>query len=39
MPIGVQVAARVGRDDVALAVAAALEAAGGGWWLPGGVPV
>jgi amidase len=37
MPIGVQVAARVGRDDVALAVAAALEAAGGGWWLPAGV--
>jgi amidase len=38
MPIGVQVAARVGRDDVALAVAAALEAAGGGWWRPPGVP-
>lgn len=37
MPIGVQVAARVGRDDVALALAAALEAAGGGWWLPAGV--
>lgn len=37
MPIGVQVAARVGRDDVALAVAVALEAAGGGWWLPAGV--
>lgn len=38
MPIGVQVAARVGRDDVALALAAALEAAGGGWWRPSGVP-
>ena len=38
MPIGVQVAARVGRDDVALALAAALEAAGGGWWRPAGVP-
>lgn len=37
MPIGVQVAARVGRDDVALALAAALEAAGGGGWLPAGV--
>jgi amidase len=37
LPIGVQVAARVGRDDVALALAAALEAAGGGWWLPAGV--
>jgi amidase len=37
MPIGVQVAARVGRDEVALAVAAALEAAGGGWWRPRGV--
>ena len=37
MPIGVQVAARVGHDDVALALAAALEAAGGGWWLPAGV--
>jgi len=38
MPIGVQVAARVGRDDVALALAAVLEAAGGGWWPPTGVP-
>jgi len=37
LPIGVQVASRVGRDDVALALAAALEAAGGGWWLPAGV--
>jgi amidase len=37
LPIGVQVAARVGRDDVALAVAAALERAGGGWWRPAGV--
>jgi amidase len=38
MPIGVQVAARIGRDDVALALAAALEDAGGGWWRPPGVP-
>jgi amidase len=38
MPIGVQVAARVGADGVALAVAAALERAGGGWWRPAGVP-
>jgi amidase len=38
MPIGVQVAARVGRDDVALALAGVLEAALGGWWRPPGVP-
>jgi amidase len=38
MPVGVQVAARVGADGVALAVAAALERAGGGWWRPAGVP-
>jgi amidase len=38
MPIGVQIAAGVGRDHVALALAAALERAGGGWWLPEGVP-
>ncbi len=38
LPIGVQVAARVGADGVALAVAAALERAGGGWWRPAGVP-
>jgi amidase len=38
MPIGVQVAAGVGRDHVALAVARALERAGGGWSLPQGVP-
>jgi amidase len=37
LPIGVQVAARVGDDHVALAVARALERAGGGWWLPPGV--
>jgi amidase len=37
LPIGVQVAARVGDDHVALAVARALERAGGGWWLPQGV--
>lgn len=34
LPIGVQVAARLGRDGVALALAAVLEAAGGGWWPP-----
>lgn len=34
LPIGVQVAARVGRDGVALALASVLEAAGGGWWPP-----
>ncbi len=34
LPIGVQVAARVGDDATALAFAAALERAGGGWWLP-----
>ena len=38
MPIGVQVAAGVGRDHVALAVARMLERAGGGWSLPPGVP-
>lgn len=38
LPIGVQVAARVGADGVVLAVAAALERAGGGWWRPAGVP-
>jgi amidase len=38
MPIGVQVAAGVGHDHVALAVARALERAGGGWSLPPGVP-
>jgi amidase len=38
MPIGVQIAAGTGRDDVALAVAASLERAGGGWHLPAGVP-
>jgi len=38
LPIGVQVAARVGDDHVALAVARALERVGGGWWLPQGVP-
>jgi amidase len=38
MPIGIQVVARVGRDDVVLALAAVLEAAGGGWWRPRGVP-
>lgn len=37
LPIGVQVAARVGEDGVALALAGALEAAGGGWWLPAAV--
>lgn len=38
LPIGVQVAARVGDDAMALAVAAELERAGGGWWPPAGVP-
>jgi amidase len=38
LPIGVQVVARVGADAVALAVAGALERAGGGWWRPAGVP-
>jgi amidase len=38
LPIGVQIAAGIGRDDVALALAAALERAGGGWWLPPGLP-
>ena len=37
LPIGVQVAARVGHDHVALALAAVLEEAGGGWWPPEGV--
>jgi amidase len=34
MPIGVQVVARPWRDDVALAVAAAIERARGGWQPP-----
>ena len=38
MPIGVHVVAGVGHDHVALAVARALERAGGGWSLPPGVP-
>jgi amidase len=38
LPIGVQIAAAVGRDAVALAVAATLERSGGGWWRPAGVP-
>ncbi len=37
LPIGVQVVAPVGREDVALALARVLERAGGGWWLPPGV--
>ncbi len=37
LPIGVQVAARVGADATALAFAFALERAGGGWWLPAAV--
>lgn len=37
LPIGVQIAADVGRDHVALALAAALERAGGGWRMPEGV--
>lgn len=37
LPIGLQVAARLGDDHVALAVARVLERAGGGWWPPGGV--
>lgn len=35
MPIGVQVVARPWREDVALAVARQIEAAGGGWQPPG----
>ncbi len=38
LPIGVQVAAPVGHDHVALALARVVERAGGGWWLPAGVP-
>jgi len=38
LPIGVQVAAPVGDDHVALAVARVLERAGGGWWRPAGLP-
>lgn len=34
LPIGVQLAAPLGHDHVALALAAVLERAGGGWWLP-----
>lgn len=37
LPIGIQVASAVGRDHVALAVAAVLERSEGGWWLPLGV--
>ncbi len=37
LPIGVQVAAPIGDDHVALALARVLERAGGGWWLPAGV--
>jgi amidase len=39
LPIGVQVAAGIGRDDVALALAAVLERSGGGWSLPPGLPL
>jgi amidase len=38
LPIGVQLAAAIGRDAVALAAAAVLERDGGGWWRPAGVP-
>jgi amidase len=34
LPIGVQVAAAVGRDALVLALGRALERAGGGWWMP-----
>ena len=37
LPIGLQVAARVGDDHVALSLARVLERAGGGWWMPNGV--
>ena len=39
LPIGVQVAAPMGNDHVALALASVVELAGGGWWLPAGVAV
>lgn len=38
LPIGLQVAAPLGDDHVALALARTLERSGGGWWLPAGAP-